>query len=380
MLVPSTPLLPRVLILGAPFGAGHERVAGALAEAFQAEGAQVEVVDHFRAFVPPAFRRGALALFWATLRWTPRLWGLAYDLSARMGPRSPAMVGLGHLGAPALRRHLEATRPDTVVHVHPTPAGALAWLESTSALRIPHGVVVTDFVAHSQWLPVGLDRYFVASEAIRVDAIARGVPAERVVASGIPVAAAFAGPADRRAARDALELDDDRPAVLVTGGMRGTLGGVAEVSDALAATAVPFRAIVVCGDHGGLAAVLGSRYGADPRFRVLGRVSDMERLMAAVDLVLTKAGAVTAAEALALGRPLVFFSSLPGQERANELYLERAGAAVRAADRAALRRVLGELLGEPVRLAPLAAVARQLARPDAARVVAKEMLALVGPR
>jgi hypothetical protein len=53
---------------------------------------------------------------------------------------------------------------------------------------------------------------------------------------------------------------------------------------------------------------------------------------------------------------------------------------VRAADRAALRRVLGELLGEPVRLAPLAAVARQLARPDAARVVAKEMLALVGPR
>lgn len=370
----------KVLILSAPYGAGHERVAEALAAGFRAEGARVEVADHFRRFVPRPFVRASLTLFWAMLRWAPGLWGLAYGLSVRMDSRSAAMVGLGRLGAARLRRHLEATRPDLVVHVHPTPAGALAWLEAKGAVRVPHGVVLTDFVAHPQWFPAGLDRYFVATEEIRCSVIARGVPAERVVASGIPIGAVFGVPADRLAARAALEIEADRPAVLVTGGMRGTLGGIAEVCAALAGASMPFRAVVVCGDHARLAATLGRRHAGDARFRIFGRVSDMERLMAAADVVVSKAGGVTVAEALALGRPLVLYRSLPGQERGNEVYLERAGAAILARDRAVLGRVLGELLGDPARLARCAAAARQLARPDAASVVAKEMLALVGRR
>ena len=102
--------------------------------------------------------------------------------------------------------------------------------------------------------------------------------------------------------------------------------------------------------------------------------------MAAADLVVTKAGAVTCAEALAFGRPLVFYRSLPGQERANEVCLERAGAGVCAANRAALARVLARALGDPGWRAPLAAAARRLGRAEAGRTVAKEMLALGGGR
>jgi processive 1,2-diacylglycerol beta-glucosyltransferase len=369
---------PRVLILSAPFGAGHERVAAALAEAFRDEGAEVEVADHFRRFVSPVFVRGSLALFWATLRWAPRLWGLAYALSARMGPRSHAMGGMDRLGARALRHHLETTRPDLVVHVHPTSAGALSWLQATGTCRLPHGVVLTDFVAHPQWFYPGLDRYFVASDEIRNEVIRRGVAAERVVASGIPIVSAFTLPPDRTAARGAVGLDPGCPAVLVTGGMRGALGGIAAVAGVLAELPMRFGALVVCGDHARLEALLRARFGADPRFRIFGRVRDMERLMAAADLVVTKAGAVTCSEALALGRPLVFYRSLPGQERANEVCLERAGAGVRAADGIALARVLGRALGDPGWRAPLAAAARRLGRAEAGRTVAKEMLALGG--
>jgi processive 1,2-diacylglycerol beta-glucosyltransferase len=370
--------MTRVLILSAPYGAGHERVADALAEAFRAEGASVEVHDHFRRFVPRPIVAASLSLFWAMLCWTPKLWGFAYDLSSRMDSRSVGMAGLGRLGAAALGRYLEARRPDVVVHVHPTPAGALAWLEAKGAVRVPHGIVLTDFVAHSQWFPAGLDRYFVATEEIQARAIALGVPAERVVASGIPVGAAFRAPADRLAARAELGLPADQPALLVTGGMRGTLGGIADVCEALAAEPQSFHAVVVCGDHRRLAATLGHRHGGDARFRIFGRVSNMDRLMAAVDVVVSKAGAVTSAEALALGRPLVLYRSLPGQERGNEVYLERKGAATRARDRAALGRVLREVLRDPTGVSRGALAARQLARPDAASVVAKEMLALVG--
>ena len=52
---------PRILILSAPYGAGHARAAEAVARAFSAEGAQVEVLDHFVSFLPPAFVRSSLA-------------------------------------------------------------------------------------------------------------------------------------------------------------------------------------------------------------------------------------------------------------------------------------------------------------------------------
>jgi processive 1,2-diacylglycerol beta-glucosyltransferase len=368
----------RILILSAPYGAGHARAAEALACAFGDEGARVDVVDHFTRFLPPAFVRTSLMLFWGMLRCAPGLWGLAYEFSARIGPRSPAMAGMERIGAAGLLDHLERTRPDAVVHVHPTPAGAMSWLRARGATGVPHGIVFTDFAAHPQWIHPGLERYFVPADAVRAGVVARGIPPDRVVATGLPVDSAFAAPPDRQALRTALALPADVPVVLVTGGMRGLLRGVAEACEALAMLDRPFVAVAVCGDHQRLEARLRERLGRDRRFRVLGRVPDMARLMGAADLVVSKAGAMTCAEALAVGRPLLLHRSLPGQERANEACLAAAGVALRARSGRELRRHLEALLCEPALRAALATTARGLRRPEAGRTVAKEMLALLG--
>ena len=371
--------MPRILVLTAPYGAGHTRAAEAVARALTDEGARVDVLDHFAHFLPPGFARLSLALFWGMLRWTPRLWGLAYEFSARIGPRSPAMAGMDRIGATRLLRHLQRERPDAVVHLHPTPAGAMAWLRARGATAVPHGIVFTDFTAHPQWIHAGLERYFVPTEAIRAGVLAQGISPDRVVASGLPVDSSFATPPDRPALRAALALPADLPVVLVTSGMRGLLPGVAEACQALAELDRAFFAIAVCGEYGPLEARLRRRYQRDGRFRILGRVSDMAGMMGAADLVVSKAGAMTCAEALALGRPLVLYRSLPGQERANEASLVSAGAALRARSRRELGRHLDRLLGEPALRAALAATARSLRRPEAGRTVAKEMLGLLAP-
>lgn len=368
--------MPDVLILTASYGSGHNRVAAALAEGLAAEGATVETIEHFERFVSPAFARATRALFWLILRRAPRLWGAAYALSARLPTRSPAMAGLDRLGARALGRHLAATRPDVVAHVHPTPAGAMSWLRGHGATDVPHAIVLTDFVAHGQWIYPHVDRYFVPTDAIRDGMTALGVPPDRVVSSGLPISLAFAAPADRAALRARLGLEAETPAILVTSGMQGRLGAIAEVCEVLAGLVASFRAIVVCGEHDELAAGLRSRYRGDGRFRILGRVDDMHHVVGAVDLVVTKGGAVTCAEALALERPLLFYRSLPGQERANEMCLEQAGAGIRTPHRAALTAELRSLLREPSRRAAMAAAARRLRRPEAARTVAKELLAM----
>jgi processive 1,2-diacylglycerol beta-glucosyltransferase len=369
---------PRILILSAPYGAGHTRAALALARALEDEGARVEVLDHFASFLPRAFVQASLGVFWSVLRLTPRLWGLAYAFSARIGPRSPAMAGMDRIGAEGLLCYLQRERPDAVVHLHPTPAGAMAWLRARGRTSVPHAIVFTDFTAHPQWIHEGLERYFVPTEGVRAGVVAQGISPDRVVASGLPVDASFTAPPDRSALRAALGLPPDVPAVLVTAGMRGLLRGVPEVCDALAGLSQPFVAIAVSGYHARLEATLRARHGPDPRFRVLGRVHDMARVMGAADLVVSKAGAMTCAEALALGRPLLLHRSLPGQERANEAGLVSAGAALRARNRRELRRHLEALLEEPALRAALAATARTLRRPEAGRTVAKEMLSLLG--
>lgn len=372
--------VPRAVILTAPYGSGHARAASALARAFEAEGARAEVLDHFVRFVPRALVRSSLVLFWGVLRTAPALWGLAYRLSARLGPRSLAMGGMDRLGAAALARYLAAERPDVVVHVHPTPAGAMAWLRARGETAIPHGIVFTDFAAHPQWVYPGLERYFVPTEGVRAGVVALGVPGDRVVASGLPIDPSFVSLPGRAALRGKLALAPDIPAFLVTGGMRGVLGGVPEACATLAALRRPFAAIVACGEDARLVARLRARYRADARFRVLGRIDRMAEVMGAVDVVVTKAGAMTCAEALALGRPLVTYRSLPGQERANEACLAAAGAALPARTRRELGRHIEALLAEPALRLALSAAARGLGRPEAGRTVAKEMLALVSAR
>jgi processive 1,2-diacylglycerol beta-glucosyltransferase len=368
--------VPSVLILSAPYGSGHDRVAAALARALAAEGARTEVLDHFVRFVSPVFARASGRLFWLILRRAPKLWGRAYDLSARLPTRSPAMFGMGRLGARGLERYLAEARPDVVAHVHATPAGAMSWLRERGRTRIPHAVVLTDYAAHPQWIFPDVDRYFAPTEGVRESLVARGVAPERAVASGIPIDPAFAAPPDRARLRRELGVPAGLPVVLVMGGMQGHLGGIAEVCRVLKERSGPLHVLVVCGEHGGLLAELQARYEADRRFQIFGRVDDVHRLMGAADLVVTKAGAATCAEALALERPLVFYRSLPGQEAANERTVLGAKAALRASGPGPLGMLLDALLDEPKARAVIATATRRLRRPDAARTVAKELVAL----
>ena len=372
--------MSRVLITTAPYGSGHDRVAAAVARAIEAEGAQAEVVDHFARFVSPLFARVSQAVFWQVLRHAPRLWGRVFALSDRLPTQSPVMAGNNRLGARGLARYLAAFRPDAVVHVHPTAAGAMAWLRARGVTRTPQAIVLTDFLAHGQWTYPRVERYFVPADSVRDQLVARGVSPEHVVVSGLPIGQAFAVPADRRRLQRELGVEAGVPVVLVTAGMQGRLGGIAEVCDTLAGLEAPFRALVVCGRSERLAESLRRRHGGDGRFRILGRVGEMHRVMGAADLVVTKAGGSTCAEALALECPLVFYRSLPGQERANETCVEAAGAGIRAGDQAGLRATLARLLTDAAQRVALARAAGSLRRPEAARTVAKEVVALAGAR
>jgi processive 1,2-diacylglycerol beta-glucosyltransferase len=366
---------PRVLILSASYGSGHNAAAHALDAALQALGVETRIVDHFRDLVHPAFDRWSRRLYSAILRRAPALWGFGYWVGDRLAPSSGLVFGMSSLGTPRLRRLLERERPDLVVSTHPTPAGALSDLRRRGVARLPNALVYSDFTVHSQWIPPLVDLYCVPAESIRADLVARGIAADHVLATGLPVRAEFEQPGDPGSARRALGLDPERPVVLAMAGAFGWTGDLPAATRVLRDLPVPLQALIVAGHDDALRAQLReSVRGAGRRVRVLGYTEGMRQLMAAADLLVTKAGGVSLAEAIACDLPVICFGSLPGHERRNERFIVAASAALSARTAEELGAVVSRTLTEPGLLADLAKRMREIRRPGAAGVIAKALL------
>jgi UDP-N-acetylglucosamine--N-acetylmuramyl-(pentapeptide) pyrophosphoryl-undecaprenol N-acetylglucosamine transferase len=215
---------------------------------------------------------------------------------------------------------------------------------------------------------------------------ARWFPAGACVETGNPVRGAFAAPAAGtqtaapRAAGSPLRL-------LVFGGSRGahTLN---EAVAAAAATWAPAGAPELLAQTGtaDLEAVRAAWAGADPqRVQVVPYIDDMAGALAWADLVVCRAGAMTLAELQAAGKPAVlvpFPFATDDHQSKNAEACAAAGAAVvlpdAACDGPALVGAVRDLGADPGRLRAMGAAARGLARPEAARVIARDLLSIVG--
>ena len=226
--------------------------------------------------------------------------------------------------------------------------------------------------------------------------------ATRVAVSFPPTKAAFPGRAfvsgtpirplsgiDREAARERLGVGADDRLMLVFGGSQA----VASLNDAvvggLERLLDRWRLLHVAGETGVTAAHEARDRLPDElrdRYRPEAFLTDqMGDALVAADLVVGRAGSSTCAEVAAVGVAsiLVPYPHAGSHQRANAAWLGDHGAAVVVADdELTTDRLMTEaerLLDDDVR-APMAAAARSLGRPDAARVIADELLAMADRR
>jgi len=123
--------------------------------------------------------------------------------------------------------------------------------------------------------------------------------------------------------------------------------------------------------------------GPEDRFAVVAYIEDMATALRGADLVVCRAGAMTLAELQALGKPAVlvpFPFATDDHQLRNAEDCEKAGAAVVLkdgnCDGPALVAVVDELLGDAERLRRMGKAAADLARPEAAAVIAADLLQL----
>lgn len=375
---------PRIAILHATAGSGHKSAAVALARAITAlrPDATVREVDTL-VFASRFYRTTYSQGYNAMAQRAPQLWGALYSLwGQQQVNRSarPAREALDRLALRNLVRVVERERPDAVVCTHFLPVEALSPRRGQGRLQVPLYVVITDFTAHPAWAYPHVDRYFVASDAVAEELHGLGVPMERIMVTGIPVDSRFATPIGHEAACARFALDARQPVVLVMGGGSG-VGPMAELAEKLASLAIQPQVVVVCGTNDRMQRevdALRAQFGG--RVLALGFTHEVDALLEAADVVVSKAGGLTCSEALIKHTPLVVFRPTPGQEVRNAQYLESGGAAVHADSIETVATTVSRWLGDASARERVRENAARLARPQAAQSIAHEVLAAIRSR
>jgi processive 1,2-diacylglycerol beta-glucosyltransferase len=353
-----------VFVLSAAAGAGHVRSAEALVAAFAAKGIaakHVEVLKYSSYF----FKKVFSDLYFELVNRQPAILGLVYDAMDHPWMYRKRRLALDLLNTRPLANLLKEERPRLAVCTHFLPAEILLHLRRKNILDIPVGVVITDFDLHAMWLYRGVDWYFVACEETKVHMTALGVPPETIHVTGIPIDPAFSPAREKAETRRELGLQPDLTTVLVSAGGFG-MGPVESLANALQEVRHPIQVAVVCGKNPDLKRRLEDLPAPNHHVKIVGFTSEMERWMAASDLLVGKAGGLTSSEALASGLVMVIINPIPGQEERNSDHLLEEGVAVRCNNLPALAYKIDSLLSDKERFDRMRQAVRRLARPNAA--------------
>ena len=389
----ATAPLP-VLFLMADTGGGHRNAARAVGESLDLvyPGRFAPVLcDPLGGPGSARLLRWVTGLYGPAVRLAPWLWGAAYYATNVR----PAMWLLRRtLLRPADRAAAGAARthaPAAIVSFHPLTGMAAIRARDQAAPLAPVVTVVTDLAAmHVAWRYADAD-LIVAPPAVaarhcpaggrpphfRPGKSARGAWA----VAGPPVGRDFDGgslPAGQRASlRRSLGLADGRLVVLLTGGAEGS-GGMARRAAAILRRFTDVHVVVVRGRNAALKRRLdrlAARSGG--RLTVTGFVDNMSDWLRCCDLVVTKAGPGTIAEATCCGTPLLLTAHIPGQEKGNTEIVTGAGAGLRVPGVRQLVAEIGRLRQHRGAIDAMGAASARLARPDAAGDIARLIAGLI---
>ncbi len=265
---------------------------------------------------------------------------------------------------PRAWRLLATLNPDAVLGAGGYVAGPVG--AAAAARRVPLLLMEAD--SH-----LGMTNRLLARSAKRVY-LAFPIPGRegpRYQLTGRPVPAPFT---DRAAARRRFGLSEDDVCVLVFGGSQGARSINHAAVEAFAGAR--FRVLHAAGERD-----LPDLTAPGRHYDLRGYIPDFGEALLASDLVVARAGG-SIFEIAAYGRPALLIPyphATADHQAANAEFMERAGAAVVIPDEGLtgprLAHEVGRLLADPTRLAAMARASASLARPEAAREIARGVMA-----
>lgn len=383
--MPSQPRIPKILIISSDTGGGHRSAAAAIVAGvqkfFDGESYAVRVV---RAVEESHHLADKLVRLYNWLLRNRQHWmKYYYWFINRIRPDTREFFHKRCVGY--VRELFERWCPHIVVSVHPLTQHIFGRVLKELNLEgtVPLVSVVTDpcYGFWRGWACDAVTLYLVASEEARRQLIDYGVAPERIKISGMPVHPKFAYPGEEaaQAARRALGLDPDKFTVFVNAGWVGG-GNIPQIFRELTRGELDVQAIFLAGKNEDLRAA-AETIALDAPFpiKVIGYSDEIEKLMSAANVMISKLGGLTTFEALACRVPIIadmITEPMPQEAGTADLIVQR-GAGVMLRHPSDIVPIVRRMLEDEIHYSRLRAATVGLAIPNATRHIVEEIAALI---
>lgn len=364
----------RVLLMYITEVSGHHRATLAIEKAIKVLSPETEVLN-INAFhyTNPISEKVINKLYMGVIKRTPKIWDFLYDNQRIIKSVARLKNTINKFNSSKLKNIFDRFRPEVVACSQAFPCGMVAAYKSHYHANLPLVAVLTDYVPHSFWIYDNVDYYIAPSDEITLRLMAKGVALHKIKAFGIPFDFQFNDTIDKDTVRASLGFEN-LPTLLIMGGGHG-LGPIKGIMESLEKIPLDLQEIVVTGANKELYSALSKNLNKfKKRIRVFSYVNNVNELMGVSDIIITKPGGITTAEALAKKLPMIIVSPLPGQEINNTIYLTEKGAAIKIENTKDIYFVIEDLLTNPDKLKIMRESAARINKPNSSIDIAKLIL------
>lgn len=306
----------KVLILTGRFGMGHVSVAKSLEEQILGEYKDVsaEVVDLMEYTAPHTanFIYGAFTLLAKHGR---SLYNFIYKQAGKRDESEwTAFTAFSMRKLTAL---LEEKRPDVVISTLPFCSLLVSKYKERTEKKgeqerkpVILATCITDISSHSEWIQPNTDFYLVGGDLVKRQLVSKGVAADSVIVTGIPVRRAFSEKNGQFAEEGTVDKSTADKRLLIMGGGLGLLPKGPDFYEKLNAMS-GVKTTVIAGKNEKLYQMLAGRY---ENIEAVAYTDRVDLYMKRADVVLTKPGGITLFETIFSGKPILMFSPFLQQE------------------------------------------------------------------
>lgn len=365
-------MTPRILILTAGYGEGHNAAARALSTAFDriSGNGTAAVLDAF-ALASPKINALSRRLYLTVINDAPRVWSRIYGWIDHSN-FVPRRLWLFRREIRLLARLIEETRPHAICCTYPLYAFFLEEIARQGTRLPPIYNVVTDSISiHSLWWRAACTGWFLPNPDSADVLLAAGIDPAAMHVCGFPVPDFFSVNASTLCPPDLASGARPRVLHIINSGTHHA----AETAQRLLAETAWDVTCAVGRDEKLRSRLLRQAAQHARAATILGWTDQIPRLLMTHHAVVSKAGGATTQEAIAALCPMIVNQIVPGQEEGNYELLRRHHAGALAETPDAVVAALHGAFADRGRIwREWRAALRPLARVDAADEIARRVL------
>ncbi|MBM2820923.1 MAG: MurG-like transferase [Candidatus Berkelbacteria bacterium] len=356
--------MKKILIVSLKAGNGHVQAARAIEVALKEkhpdfEVKNIDLLDYASILSREFYGNWYMDLVNAV----PKFYEFMYE---RLDARSTKLRLLSdRMSAQKFQKFVFNFNPDLIFATHFVPGNLLTFWREKYKKNYKIITTLTDYEAHPLWIDNKFDLYTVASEEVKDQMINLGAEKEKIFVTGIPIDKKFSQKFDKSKIFSSLGLENKFTIALFAGAF-GT-GPMIDIFQNILNLNLDFQTIIVAGKNEDLKnKLIKMSEGKKTKTTTLGFIDNMEEIMAASDIAVSKAGGLTVSESLAINLPLVIINPYPGQEEANTKYLLKNLCAFKADSPSDTAELIKNVLKKPELIKEMRANIKKIAKPNAA--------------